>query len=105
MNRMENLAIAKLSESLVDAEAIAKSMVGNAVARSCDLEVNPTITLIVMKTICQLAIDDYTTSFNKNHRHGKEAEQFDFMGEVENMIKSAVTDGYERHKRESKIKL
>lgn len=105
MNSMENMAIAKLSESLVDAEAIAKSMVGSAVDRSLDLKVNPCITLLVMKAICQLAIKDYGTSFNKKHLHGEVAEKFDFMGEIEKMITSTVTAGYERHKRESKTKL
>lgn len=100
MSRIENLAIAKLSESLVDAEAIAKSMVGNAVARSCDLNVNPVITLLVMKALSQLAIDDYAIHFNTKHAPGP-----DFLDNMEDMIVSVITAGYERHKRESNIKL
>lgn len=100
MSRLENLAVAKLSESLVDAEVIAKSMVGNAVARSLDLKVNPVITLLVVKAISQLAIDDYTASFNKKHSPGD-----DFLNGVEDMITTVITKGYERHKRESKIEL
>jgi len=100
MNRLENIAIAKLSESLVDAEAVAKSMVGNAIARSQDLNVNPIITLLVMKAICQMAIDDYAVHFNNKHSPGP-----DFLAEIEDMITSTIKHGFGKYKRENKVEL
>ncbi len=93
MNRIENLAVAKLSESLVDAEVIAKSMVGNAIARSQDLNINPVITLLVMKSICQLAIDDYAIQFNHRHSPGP-----DFLDKMEEMIVDVIKSTYKIHK-------
>ena len=105
MNPREKLAVALLSESLTDAEVIAKSMVGNAVDRSMDLKVNPVITLLVMKALCQLAIDEYTIKFNKKHGFRVNTPEFDFLDGIEDMIVSVIVDSYKRHKEERKAKL
>ena len=105
MDPIARLAVTKLSESLEDAEVIAKSMVGNAVERSIDIKTNPVITLLVMKALCQLAIDDYKAKFNKKHGHHANTPEFNFLDGMEDMIATVIKAGYERHKKESNIKL
>lgn len=95
---MDERMLKRISESFSDGENIAKSAISMAIQRSQDLNINPTLTLTMVKTIAMIAIEDYRVHFVENHPLGELEREIGIFKEMEELVDGTIREEFKRSK-------
>jgi hypothetical protein len=98
---MDAKLLDKLSESFSDGENIAKSAISMAIERSQDLNLNPVLTLTMVKTIATIAMEDYREHFTTEHPLGRFEQEIGIFSEMENFVDRTIREEFRQTKAKS----